>query len=157
MGVDSKIVCIGSGDEKDIIGSIINNLLILINHYNKLNKKSSEIINIRLSNPDDKWSYPEIDFSLNKERRRISIFLNCDEDEYKSFGRNKKIICSVGAWGKNEEIIFSVANALTKFGKTYYIMDDCSDDTNFKDISKCPNPFWKKILLKDKMNKIFID
>lgn len=141
MSANTKaFVCCGKENLFDVVNSVVDHLNELcislgkqyaksIGLKNKLNlyKKYSEswgwyCTGSFLSN----LSVISIDFKIG-EKRSLHIFPDCFSD-YNDVYDGDKIIFSIGCWGKNEEIIKVVCEAIKKFGDVYYCLNDCTDD-----------------------------
>lgn len=85
----------------------------------------------------ENYSYPKFEistigmitchFTFADEDRQMSIHTLCDND-YNEARKGKKIILSLGAWGKSVRLIKVVLSALSELGKAYIIENDCSDE-----------------------------
>lgn len=157
MGVDTKLICLTKvKDESLILKTIQSAILDLIEKAKRQRPElSSQINKVETTNKEESWSFPKIYFDLLGEKRQLSIFLNCDSDDEELFGTQPKIHCSLGCWGRSEEIITEVAHALIRFGKTYTLMNDCSGE-EYKELSNLEHLIWKKKKsIKHKMRNCF--
>lgn len=66
----------------------------------------------------------------DENRRRLNVFPR-DFHDYDHVTKDNKLVFSIGAWGKSNEIMRVVANACESFGDVYYDHNDC-DEEDFK-------------------------
>lgn len=126
MSIDTKLVIMTSN--KDVFAIL-----------NKVEKALDEVIRpihkgvrIRPSIRFQIHTYGMVTASFDTKEsslRQLNIHFDCDTDcENETdnlFG--KKLIFSIGAWGKNSEIMHTLAYHLQDLGKIYIKYDDCSD------------------------------
>lgn len=67
----------------------------------------------------------EITFTINGETRSLHLNFMCDVDA-PELG-NKKLLCSLGAYGQSDEIILACCKSLAPLGVVYHCLNDCSD------------------------------
>jgi hypothetical protein len=68
-----------------------------------------------------------IDFRVNGEGRSLFVTHACSNDHSDTYN-GEKIIFSLGCWGRSEEIMMVVAEAIKEFGDIYYTHNDCQDE-----------------------------
>lgn len=59
-------------------------------------------------------------------RRSLHMFPTCSQD-HDDITEAYKVIFSIGYWGKYDEIMLIVADAVKEFGDVYYDFNDCDD------------------------------
>jgi hypothetical protein len=132
MGIDSNLVVMT--DSKDVF-EILKDIETSISHLLKKWKRGDGPIPF-ITNSINSNGLVVMNFKLNNDESR-SLYINfyCDSDycEIESELIGKKIILSLGCWGKNEEILQVIGLSLFKYGKVYLRLNDSTD--SFSELS----------------------
>lgn len=131
MSISSKIVV--QTENKDIfeICNIVSKSLQPLSVVNPKNKRIKKTVNMEI--------FPFLEmvtarFDVGDENERLlHIHFGCDLDHEAEIS-GPKIILSIGSWGKNKLIIDTLAEALLKYGKTFVMYDDCTEEV-FKEFN----------------------
>lgn len=145
MSASAKLVC--STNNKDVfeVGAAIEKTLkdLMKAHLSPELKNCGPIhiyraLNIKMGFcPSSK--YLTFDFKLGEENRTLMVHFGCDSD-YEKLNNKPKIICSMGSWGKSDEIILALCKTMKEeFGSVHYTLNDCESEelSCYKPLRKC--------------------
>jgi hypothetical protein len=130
MSASAKLVC--STEIKDVfeVAAVVEDVISnLVSKY--MDKKlKTGAIGPRMKAKhidksfDPKSKYLTFDFNLGEEKRSLMVHFDCDKD-YEELSDLPKIVCSIGAWGKSDEIILSLCEAFKEnIGSVHHRLDD---------------------------------
>jgi hypothetical protein len=86
-----------------------------------------------------------IDFKFAGEQRGMFVITSCDHD-YSDCREGKKIILSLGAWGKSVDLIAIALRALSELGETFIWENDCEGDWKPITFDKIENKKEERVL-----------
>ena len=74
--------------------------------------------------------YLLVRFRFADEQRDMSVHLDCDNDySWDKNGKGKKIIVTLGAWGRSVQLVECVLNGMSEFGHGFICENDCKDES----------------------------
>ena len=127
MGVSAKCLC--QTDNKNVFevaGVIEKALRSLTKKYKDPSKRADSQNKIGVQEMSATSQMLMFNFTVQGEERLLHVHFSCDCDS-PEFG-DKKLICSLGAWGLSDEIITTVAKALQVYGDTHVMYNDASSE-----------------------------
>ena len=149
MGVDTRMFI---ATKKENILEVMPKVIKAINEWQRFELKTASekagfdnILQFLFSSEENKdnWSNGisnintydfgsfNINFRFNGESRSLFITHTCSND-YSDIYDGEKIIFSLGCWGRSEDIMMVIIEALFGLGTIYYTHNDCDND--FKQI-----------------------